>query len=492
VRNTPVNIVLFTSSYAPRVGGLETAVSRLAREFGRAGHRVTVVTNRYPRHLSSFECIDGVAVHRILFPAPLAPRSAWGRTNMAAFVLLLPLAPWALLRLWLLLRRLRPHVVNIHYLSSPAFYVAILSFLRVLQARIVISCHGSDLTTVPYPTGSLRGSRWIIARAHAVTVCSAALARDVALMAPRLPGGAVRVVYNGADVDEFASAVPFTHPRPYILSVGRLTEQKGMHVLVEALGLLRERGMDCDLIIAGSGPGAQRLRARAAALGLADHVHLEGSTGRARLGALYRGCAVFALAPVQEGFGIVSLEAMSCACAVVATRSGGIPEVVRDGETGLLARPGDPLDLADKLAALLADSARAAEMGRRGRARVAGQFTWPVVAARYLDAYRPTTPRALACAAPAACPVVPPADGVHQAVAARPAHGPVLRFCRLSPRSVPHPRHACPAASWPSATRARRARSGGTWRVACRLKVAARPAHRHVAELTARSAHGQG
>jgi glycosyltransferase involved in cell wall biosynthesis len=432
-----VNIVLFTSSYAPRVGGLETAVSRLAREFGRDGHRVTVVTNRYPRHLSSFEHVDGVAVHRILFPAPLAPRSAWGRTNMAAFVLLLPLVPWALLRLWLLLRQLRPHVVNIHYLSSPAFYVAILSFLRVLRARIVISCHGSDLTTVPYPTGSLGGSRWIIARAQAVTACSAGLARDVALMAPRLPGGAVRVVYNGTDVDEFANAVPFTHPRPYILSVGRLTEQKGMHVLVEALGLLHERGLDCDLIIAGSGPHAQRLRARAAALGLADHVHFEGSTDRARLGALYRGCAVFALAPVQEGFGLVSLEAMSCACAVVATRSGGIPEVVRDGETGLLARPGDPLDLADKLAALLADPARAAEMGRRGRARVVGQFTWPMVAARYLDAYRPTTPRVPACTAHAARPGGAQADGV-------------------------------------------------------RPTVAARPAHRHVAEVTARSAHGRG
>jgi glycosyltransferase involved in cell wall biosynthesis len=427
VRNTPVNIVLFTSSYAPRVGGLETAVSRLAREFGRAGHRVTVVTNRYPRRLSPFEHVDGVAVHRILFPAPLAPRSAWGRTNMAAFVLLLPLAPWALLRLWLLLRQLRPHVVNIHYLSSPAFYVAILSFLRVLRAPIVISCHGSDLPTVPYPTGSLAGSRWMIARARAVTACSADLAQYVARMAPRIPGGAVRVVYNGTDVDEFANAVPCTHPHPYILSVGRLTEKKGMHVLVEALGVLRERGIDCDLIIAGSGPDEQRLRALVRRLSLADHVHFEGPTGRAPLGALYRGCAVFALASVWEAFGIASLEAMSCACAVVATHSGGTPEVVLDGETGLLARPGDPLDLADKLAALLTNPVRAAEMGRRGRARVADQFTWPMVAARYLDAYRPTTLRAPACTAHAAR-----ADGVRPTVAARPAHGHVAEVTARS------------------------------------------------------------
>jgi glycosyltransferase involved in cell wall biosynthesis len=416
-----VHIVLFTSSYAPRVGGLETAVSQLAREFGRAGHCVSVVTNRYPRHLASCERIDGVVVHRILFPALFVPRSEWGRTNMAKFALLLPLAPRALVRLWLLLRRLRPHVVNIHYLSAPAFYVAILSFLRVLRARVVISCHGSDLTTVPYPTGSIIGSRWIIARAHAMTACSVDLAQYAAAMAPRIPGGAVRVVYNGADVDEFANVVPFTHPRRYILSVGRLIEKKGMHVLVEALGVLRERGIDSDLILAGSGPDEQRLRVRAAALGLADRVHFAGSVGRAHLGALYRGCAVFALASVWEAFGIASLEAMSCACAVVATRSGGIPEVVLDGEAGLLARPGDPIDLADKLAALLTDPVRAAEMGRRGRARVAGHFTWPMVAARYLDAYRPMPPRALAGTAQSARPSGVQADGVRQTVAARAA-----------------------------------------------------------------------
>jgi glycogen synthase len=143
---------------------------------------------------------------------------------------------------------------------------------------------------------------------------------------------------------------------------------------------------------------------------------------------------VFALASVWEAFGIASLEAMSCACAVVATRSGGIPEVMLDGETGLLARPGDPLDLADKLAALLADPVRAAEMGRRGRARVAGHFTWPMVAARYLDAYRPTTPCAPACTAPLARPRGAHADGVRPTVAARPAHGHIAEVTARSGR----------------------------------------------------------
>lgn len=383
----PVNIVLFTASYAPRVGGLETAVARLAREFQNAGHHVTVVTNRYPRHLARFEHIEGVPVHRILFPAPYVPASEWGRTHVGKVLLLLPLAPASLLRLWLLLRSLRPDVVNVHYLSSAAVYVAVLARLRLLRTPLVISCHGSDLTTVPYPTGSKLLSRWVVSHAGAVTACSADLARYIAMMTDHIPGGAARVVYNGTDVEEFADAVPHLHPRPYILGAGRLTEKKGFHFLIEAVALLRDRGIDCDLIIAGSGPEESWLRALADRLGLAQNVHFEGMAGRARLAALYHGCALFALSPVWEGFGIVSLEAMSCARAVVATRTGGIPEVVLDGETGLLARPADPTDLADKLAELLADPMRAGEMGRRGRARVLEQFTWPIVARRYLASY---------------------------------------------------------------------------------------------------------
>jgi len=387
-----LRIVLFTASYAPRVGGLETAAAHLAREFQALDHHVTVVTNRYPRDLPRRERIDGVAVHRILFPAAVVPRSAWTLTSLGTFLLLLPLAPGALLRLWLLLRSLRPTVVNAHYLSSPALYVALLKRLGLLRARVVVSCHGSDVTAVPPPSGSRALSRWILAQADAVTACSADLAGRVAALVDRIPGGAVRVVYNGTDVDEFAGAVPFPHPRPYIFSAGRLVETKGMRVLVEALAVLRARGVDRDLIIAGAGPEEAALRALVERLGLGERVHFDGPVGRARLASLYHGCAVFALAPLAEGFGIVSLEAMACARPVVATRVGGIPEVVQDGETGLLARPADPADLADRLAVVLSDPARAAEMGRRGRERVATLFTWPAVAARYLASYALSSP----------------------------------------------------------------------------------------------------
>ncbi len=416
----PLNIVLFSASYPPRVGGLETAVSRLAHEFRLSGHRVTVVTNRYPRSLARFEDIDGIPIHRILFPGLIPPLRGWSWAGLAAYTVLLPLAPWALLRLWLLLRAARPHVVNVHYLSAPSLYVAILSWLRVLPARLVISCHGSDVTAPPYPTGSRVASRWIIARARTVTACSADVARHVAMIAPRVPGGRVRIVYNGADLDDATAPAPVARARPYILSAGRLVELKGMRVVIEALALLRGRGVDCDLIVAGAGPLEQSLRDLVHDLDLDGRVRFAGAVDRARLAALYDGCAVFALASLREGLGMVCLEAMAHARAVVATRTGGIPEIVADGQTGLLARPGDPADLAGKLAIVLTDPARAAALGRQGRARVAARFTWPAVAARYLDSYRAPAPDD----APSS-PSVPPREETRREAPVAPstAHG---------------------------------------------------------------------
>jgi len=385
----PLNVVLFSASYPPRIGGLETAVARLARELRHSGHHVTVVTNRYPRSLARSELVGGIPVRRILFPDLFIPWSAWrgGARRAAALLVPLPLAPFALLRLWLLLRTLRPHVVNMHYLSAPSLYIALLSSLRLLRTRVVVSCHGSDLMTAPPPTGSLAASRWVLSHAHAVTTCSVDLMGYVDRLAAPTRGQARVVVYNGVDADEFAGIAPFAHPRPYILSAGRLVETKGGRILIEAFALARARGADCDLIIAGGGPEEKRLRGLAADLDIASHVHFVGAVGRARLGALYQGCALFVFPSIQEASGLVALEAMSCSRAVVATRVGGIPETVVDGETGLLTRVADPVDLADKLVALLNDPAPAAAMGRRGRARAVAEFTWQRVAARYLAAY---------------------------------------------------------------------------------------------------------
>jgi starch synthase len=96
---------------------------------------------------------------------------------------------------------------------------------------------------------------------------------------------------------------------------------------------------------------------------------------------------VFACPSLYEPLGIVNLEAMACGTAVVGSRVGGIPEVVSDGETGLLVPPDDPAGLADALNALVEDPARAAAMGRLGRERAIAHFGWPAIAAQTAALY---------------------------------------------------------------------------------------------------------
>jgi phosphatidylinositol alpha-1,6-mannosyltransferase len=174
---------------------------------------------------------------------------------------------------------------------------------------------------------------------------------------------------------------------PTVLSVARMYARKRMGDLLEAAALLREGIPDLKVRIAGKGPEWDALRAQRATLGLTDTVSLLGDISPADLFEAYANADVFCLPSVQEGFGIVFLEAMVAGLPIVACRAAAVPEVVLDGHTGLLAAPRDPAALAGALRALIADPARARALGRAG-ARRAGQFGLVPVARTFLDAVR--------------------------------------------------------------------------------------------------------
>ena len=184
-------------------------------------------------------------------------------------------------------------------------------------------------------------------------------------------------------------APPFAYPRPYILGIGRVVPQKGFDILIDAYARLTERVPNApDLVIAGDGPERKNLEAQAAELKLSERVHLIGRADRPRAVSLFKGCTLFVLPSRHEPQGIVSLEAMACAKPVVAARVGGVPEIVADGETGLLFPGEDAAALADALESLLSNPERAAAMGCAGRAQVEAHFTWERIADQYFEIYR--------------------------------------------------------------------------------------------------------
>jgi alpha-maltose-1-phosphate synthase len=257
-------------------------------------------------------------------------------------------------------------------------------------------------------------SAWIereaLEQADAVIAVSDAARQDVLdhfdVDAPR-----VHVVHNGIDVSAFAPDTghdaliryKINPAVPYVLFVGRVTRQKGIMTLVEAIPHLDPR---IGVVLAAGQPDTPELQAeveagvagaQAAAPTRAIH-WIPEVLDRPALRQLYTHAAVFACPSVYEPFGITNLEAMACGVPVVATRVGGIPEVVMHDRTGLLVDvpegamgPEDvkrvAADLAAAINALVANPARRAAMGEAGRQRAVEQFSWAEVARRTLAVY---------------------------------------------------------------------------------------------------------
>lgn len=262
-------------------------------------------------------------------------------------------------------------------------------------------------------------SSWIERRAYesadGVVAVSKAMARDVHTLYG-VDLARVASIPNGIDPDEFRPtgdpaalrALGVDPSVPYVLFVGRITRQKGLPLLLRAARFLPD---GTQLVLAAGQPDTPEIAEETTALveglqreGRIRVVWLDRMLARRDVARLYSGAAVFACPSVYEPFGIINLEAMACECPVVATRVGGIPEVVVHGETGLLVpfvpvsdENPDPLDperftrdFAEAITTLLADLPRAGAMGRAGRARVEARFTWQAIAEETLAFYRRT------------------------------------------------------------------------------------------------------
>ena len=251
--------------------------------------------------------------------------------------------------------------------------------------------------------------RTAIEAADAVIAVSHGMRRDVLAAYPAVDPTRVYVVHNGIDTElfrprpdeDFLRRLGLDPRRPLVVFVGRITRQKGLpHLLRAATTLPR----DVQLVLCASAPDTPFLAAEVSAemQALQEQrkgiVWLRDSLPRPDLIALVSTATVFVCPSVYEPLGIVNLEAMACGTAVVASAVGGIPEVVSDGETGLLV----PYDasapaafeqgLASAIGTLADDPARAREMGRLGRERVVAEFGWPTIAGKTLDVYRAVSP----------------------------------------------------------------------------------------------------
>lgn len=228
-------------------------------------------------------------------------------------------------------------------------------------------------------------------RADRVVVTSR-YSRRVAMEAYELPAEKLRVVPEGIDLRawERPPEPGPERPSPTVLTVARHYPRKNTIALLRALPDVRDSVPGVRLRIVGGGPRLPALRAQARRLGIGGAVTFLGEIGdRAAVRREYFGADLFCLPSLQEGFGLVFLEAMAAGLPVVALRTAAVPEVVPDGEAGILVPPGDRERLAGAVTRILADPELRRRMGAAGREH-ARRFRWTEVARRFLRATAPS------------------------------------------------------------------------------------------------------
>lgn len=236
--------------------------------------------------------------------------------------------------------------------------------------------------------------RQVVRRSDAVTAISSYTANRLRRL---VPGSDPIVIPFGAAVEPATAAHRATRSSAAagfeLLFVGRLVERKGIHVLLEAFATL-PRDPAVSLRIVGDGPERASLQAQAERLGLAGRVRFDGYVAEHALADRFAECDALVLPAVidakgdTEGLGVVLLEAMVHGKPVIASRAGGIVDIVRDGYNGLLVPPGEAMPLAAAIRALSADSGFTLRLGEQARTDIEARFGWSIITHRLSELYR--------------------------------------------------------------------------------------------------------
>jgi glycosyltransferase involved in cell wall biosynthesis len=396
-----VKVLYLVSAYPRTPGDVITPwLVETVRRLSARGVAVEVLAPAYRG--SGSGVLDGVRVHRFRYaPAPLETlthdRTAPDRIRgNPLFLGLVPSYVAAMTRAATRLAGTGEYALMHAFWPIPHGVPGIRARRRT-GVPLVSTFFGVELTWMRSDLPFLRPVlRRILRQSDAVTAISTYTAGQ---LAREVPGTASRIIPFGATVEPPAEpSPPFAHGGPArLLFAGRLVERKGVDRLLEAMAIL-EPGV-AELEIVGDGPERGALEATAARHGIGDRVRFRGFVPADELAAAFLH-ADAAVLPARrdrkgdvEGLGVVLIEGLACGRPVIGTRSGGIVDVVRDGETGVLVPPDDAPALAGAIRRLASEPERAREMGRRGREDVAVRFGWDRVVSDLEALYRQVAER---------------------------------------------------------------------------------------------------
>ncbi len=351
-----MRICCWTERYWPIIGGIAVLVSKLLCSLSNLGHEFVVVTGKDGLDQPDYEEFNKVAIHRFPFHQLTANRDIASFAEVGR-------------RLSRLRREFAPELIHMHgVFPGSMFYVVSLKNpqlpLLLTLHRCLSSPHRSEDTLL---LRVMRSARW-------VTGCSAAVLKEAQSVMPQL-AGRCSVIYNGLPHPGITPP-PLPMDPPQLLCLGRLSPEKGFDLAISAFARLAGDFPKLRMVLAGDGPARTDLEEQADTLALGDRIDFLGWVPSDSVFELISQATILVIPSRTEGLPLVAIEAMLTERPVVATRVGGLPEAVEDGQTGLLVEEDDLQGLVGAVAQLLENPSRAEQMGRAGRRRSLERFNW--------------------------------------------------------------------------------------------------------------------
>ena len=391
------NIIVLTSTYPRWVNdNMPAFVAYLCSELSEE-YEVHVLAPHY-KGARAIEKMNGVKIYRFFYMIPAFEKLAYGggvMENLKKNKLLYFVVPFFLLSqtlyLMFLTVRFKYSVLHAHWLIPQGVIAVFLRQLWNKRIPVVVTSHGGDLFALNGT--SISGvKKWVLQHSDHISVVSNVMKSKCESMG--VSKDKISVLPMGVDLlDQFIPGLEGGSSASLVY-VGRLVEKKGVRFLIEAMAILVKKYPYLHLTIVGDGPERDELLHLRHTLLLHDNITFLGSLINSDLPVVLRKSSIAVVPSIvaksgdQEGLGLVTVEAMGAGCAVVASELPAIRDVINDGETGLLVKPEDAGDLADKIATLIEDADLRSRLSAAGREFVLQKFDWAMVGQNYRQLLR--------------------------------------------------------------------------------------------------------
>jgi glycogen(starch) synthase len=361
-----MRILFWSETFWPRIGGVENLAARLLPALRARGHEFMVVTWAHTEYHHKIQYRE-IPVYSF----PFFSRGSHGGVD----VIMEHLRQVAHIK-----QTFAPDLVHINsYGRSVLFH---LMTANAHPAPMLLTLHQA-LPDEPVRQNTILGkllaaADWVVGISDSVLDHATRVAQGI------IPHSSV--IHNALEIPA-GNPPPISFDRRRLLCLGRLVTEKGFDVALSAFTTVRERFPDARLVIVGDGPERKNLVTRTATLRLGDAVEFVGGVTPEEVAYWISGAAVVLIPSRLEGFGLVALEAALLGRPVVATRVGGIPEIVVHEETGLLVEKDDADGFARAVRFLMEHPQTASQMGRNAQTRARALFNWDVYVKSYDDLY---------------------------------------------------------------------------------------------------------